>query len=47
MKAIKVLGGLAVLAVGVGVALAWAVATHFVWNAPWWRVVADALMNVP
>jgi hypothetical protein len=33
--------------IGVGVALAWAVATHFVWNAPWWRIVADALMNVP
>jgi len=32
--------------IGVALAGAWAIGTHFAWNAAWWRTAADALMGV-
>lgn len=32
--------------IGLAVTLPWLVATHVVWNAPWWKAAADALMGV-
>jgi hypothetical protein len=32
--------------IGVALAVAWAIGTHVVWNASWWRTAADALMGV-
>ena len=32
--------------IGLALALPWIVATHFVWNTPWWKAAADTLMGV-
>jgi hypothetical protein len=33
--------------IGLALALPWFVFIHFVWNASWWKAIADALMGAP
>lgn len=32
--------------IGLALTIPWMIATHFVWNTPWWRAAADALMGI-
>ncbi len=32
--------------IGLAVTIPWLIATHVVWNAPWWHAAADTLMGV-